>query len=98
MALGTAESTLLEMTGAYAGILNKGMSSIPFGLSSITLQGDNESLLEHDASNSLRVINENAANQLTFMMKQVIKSCTGLRANLGANPVPSSTSSILTLS
>ena len=91
MALGTAESTLLEMTGAYAGILNKGMSSIPFGLSSITIQGDNESLLEHDASNSLRVINENAANQLTFMMKQVIKSGTGLRANLGDRPAAGKT-------
>ena len=83
MALGTGESTLLEMTGAYAGILNKGMSSIPYGLTSITIQGDNESLLKHDPNNSLRVINENAANQLTFMMKEVIKSGTGSRADLG---------------
>ena len=83
MALGTGESTLLEMTGAYAGILNKGISSIPYGLTSITIQGDNESLLKHDTNNSLRVINENAANQLTFMMKEVIKSGTGSRADLG---------------
>ncbi|MDA9329463.1 penicillin-binding transpeptidase domain-containing protein, partial [bacterium] len=83
MALGTAESTLLEITGAYAGILNKGISSIPYGLSSITIQGDSDSLLDHDMNTSLRVINENAANQLTFMMMQVITSGTGIRADLG---------------
>ncbi|MDC1414621.1 penicillin-binding transpeptidase domain-containing protein, partial [Amylibacter sp.] len=83
MALGTAESTLLEITGAYAGILNKGISSIPYGLSSITIQGDSDSLLDHDMNTSLRVINENAANQLTFMMMQVIRSGTGIRADLG---------------
>ena len=82
MALGTGESTLLEMTGAYAGILNQGIAAKPYGLRALTIQGERNPLLEHDPSEGLRVINENAASQLTFMMNQVIKVGTGRRANL----------------
>ena len=82
MALGTSESTLLEMTGAYAGILNQGIVAKPYGLKALTIQGEKTPLLEHDSSEGFRVINENAASQLTFMMNQVIKVGTGRRANL----------------
>ncbi|MGY9052386.1 MAG: penicillin-binding transpeptidase domain-containing protein, partial [Rhodobacterales bacterium] len=74
--------TLLEMTGAYAGILNQGIAAKPYGLRALTIQGERNPLLEHDPSEGLRVINENAASQLTFMMNQVIKVGTGRRANL----------------
>lgn len=83
MALGAAESTLLEMTGAYAGILNQGIAARPYGLSALTIQGDSDPLLENDPNTGLRVINENAANQLTYMMNQVVKDGTGRRADLG---------------
>ena len=46
LALGTSESTLLEMTGAYAGILNGGSSVEPYGLIELTLKGDSDPL--HD--------------------------------------------------
>jgi penicillin-binding protein 1A len=32
LALGVSESTLIEMTGAYAGILNGGSAVTPYGL------------------------------------------------------------------
>jgi 1A family penicillin-binding protein len=83
MALGAGESTLLEMTGAYAGILNGGVSAKPYALRSLTMQGDQEPLLTHESGQGLRVINENAASQLTYMMHQVIKQGTGGRADLG---------------
>ncbi len=83
MALGAGESTLLEMTGAYAGILNGGVSARPYALSSLTLQGDQEPLLRHETGQGLRVINPEAASQLTYMMHQVVKQGTGGRADLG---------------
>ena len=46
IALGTSEATLLEMTGAYAGILNGGSSVEPYGLVQLTLKGETEPLLE----------------------------------------------------
>lgn len=83
MALGAGESTLLEMTGAYAGILNGGVSARPYALQALTMQGDKEPLLTHEDGQGLRVINEQAANQLTYMMHQVVKQGTGGRADLG---------------
>ncbi|MEM7243683.1 MAG: penicillin-binding transpeptidase domain-containing protein, partial [Pseudomonadota bacterium] len=83
--LGAAESTLLEMTGAYAGILNRGVARRPHGLVKLTIQGEAEPLLSKDEGESgTRVINELAAGQLTYMMMQVVTSGTGGRANLGA--------------
>lgn len=84
MALGAAESTLLEMTGAYAGLSNLGQSVRPYGLLELTIQGDDTPLLQKEETEGLRVINDNAAQQLTFMMNQVIESGTGRRAHLGA--------------
>ena len=83
LALGAAESTLLEMTGAYAGILNSGVSAAPYGLIELTMQGDAEPLLSKDSNAGLRVINDKAAQQLTYMMHQVVKVGTGRRADLG---------------
>ena len=84
LALGAAESTLLEMTGAYAGILNSGVSRRPYGLVELTIQGEEEPLFasDNDASGT-RVINDLAAGQLTYMMMQVVKTGTGRRADLG---------------
>ncbi|GLQ35684.1 glycosyl transferase family 51 [Amylibacter marinus] len=83
LALGAAESTLLEMTGAYAGILNSGVAARPYGLESLTIQGDSEPLLHKEDDAGLRVINPEAAAQLTYMMHQVVKQGTGRRADLG---------------
>ncbi|MEH6835127.1 MULTISPECIES: transglycosylase domain-containing protein [Falsihalocynthiibacter] len=82
LALGASESTLLEMTGAYAGILNGGRSVTPYGLSELRLQGDTEPLIGQDGGMGERVITTNAAEQLTYMMYQVIESGSGRRAKL----------------
>jgi len=77
MALGAGESTLLEMTGAYAGILNGGVSARPYGLTALTMQGDADPLLSHNADEGLRVINESAASQLTHMMHRFRRTPSG---------------------
>lgn len=82
LALGASESTLLEMTGAYAGILNGGSSVRPYGLTELRIQGDDVPLIGQDGGMGERVISETAAHQLTWMMAQVIASGTGTRAAL----------------
>ena len=86
LALGTSESTLLEMTGAYAGILNGGSSVEPYGLVDLRLKGDNAPLLQQEGGIGERVISEPAAKQLVYMMSQVIERGTGTRAKLPGRP------------
>ena len=82
LALGVSESTLLEMTGAYAGILNGGSSVRPYGLVELRIQGDDQPLLGQEGGIGERVISESAARQLTYMMTQVVERGTGRRAAL----------------
>jgi len=82
LALGASESTLLEMTGAYAGILNGGTSVRPYGLLELRLKGDDTPLIGQDGGLGERVISRGAAEQLTYMMHEVVQSGTGTRARL----------------
>ncbi|MEM9129539.1 MAG: PBP1A family penicillin-binding protein [Pseudomonadota bacterium] len=82
LALGASESTLLEMTGAYAGILNGGSSVTPYGLVELKLQGDDEPLMDITGGIGERVIREDAAKQLVWMMNKVVANGTGARARL----------------
>lgn len=80
LALGASESTLVEMTGAYAGILNGGSAVKPYGLIELRLAGDAEPLLTATGGIRERVIQESAARQLTWMMYQVVEGGSGRRA------------------
>jgi 1A family penicillin-binding protein len=82
LALGVSESTLLDMAGAYAGILNGGTSVTPYGLTSLALRGDDAALLDHEGGLGERVIQEEAARQLVYMMSRVVTDGTGQRARL----------------
>ena len=82
LALGTSESTLLEMTGAYAGILNGGSSVRPYGLIELSLLGANTPLMTQAGGLGERVISTNAAQQLIYMMFQVVERGSGRRAAL----------------
>ncbi|MEM6306416.1 MAG: transglycosylase domain-containing protein [Pseudomonadota bacterium] len=82
LALGASESSLLEMTGAYAGILNGGSSVIPYGLEELRFQGDATPLIGQGGGIGERVISERAAQLLTRMMVAVVDSGTGRRAQI----------------
>ena len=82
MALGTSEATLLEMTGAYSGFLNGGSAVVPYGLKELRLKGDDEVLMGTGGGIRERVIQSQAAGQLTWMMEKVITEGTGRRAIL----------------
>ncbi|MEM6387832.1 MAG: PBP1A family penicillin-binding protein [Pseudomonadota bacterium] len=87
LALGTSEATLLEMTAAYAGILNGGSSVLPYGLFELKLKGEDQPLMEQEGGIGERVIAPEAAQQLVYMMSQVIERGTSTRAQLpGGRP------------
>lgn len=86
LALGASESTLIEMTGAYAGILNGGSAVRPFGLTELRLLGESAPMFEQATGIQERVIAEHSAQQLTYMMSQVVAGGTGQRAALTDRP------------
>ncbi|MEI4473436.1 transglycosylase domain-containing protein [Frigidibacter sp. MR17.24] len=91
LALGVSESTLIEMTGAYAGFLNGGSSVRPYGIESLSLKNESEPLMGKDGGMGERVISETAARQLVYMMTRVIKEGSGRRADLGDRPAAGKT-------
>ena len=82
LALGASESTLIEMTGAYAGILNGGSSVTPYGLKELRLLGDETPLMGTAGGIGERVIQREASEELIYMMHQIVASGTGARARL----------------
>jgi penicillin-binding protein 1A len=91
LALGASESTLITMTGAYAGILNGGSSVTPYGMRELALKGETEPLMGAGGGIGERVISEQAARELTWMMTQVIEKGTGGRARLKGRPAAGKT-------
>ncbi|MEM0942869.1 MAG: PBP1A family penicillin-binding protein, partial [Pseudomonadota bacterium] len=82
IALGTSEATLLDMTGVYATIANRGRAAPPFGTREIVLRGDDIPLESRLNRTGPAVISEDNAGQLAFMMREVIRQGTGRRAAL----------------
>ena len=74
LALGASESTLIEMTGAYAGILNGGSSVTPYGLVELKLKGEEDPLMGASGGIGERVISQNAAELLTYMMSRLVEA------------------------
>ena len=91
LALGASESTLVEMTGAYAGILNGGRSVTPYGLVELRLQGDSDPMFGQEGGFGERVISQGAAEQLVYMMNQVVEGGSGARAKLADRDVAGKT-------
>ncbi|WP_371227680.1 transglycosylase domain-containing protein [Roseovarius sp. 2305UL8-3] len=82
LALGASESTLIEMTGAFAGILNGGSSVTPYGLVELRLLGDDNALMGTAGGIGERVIRKDAAEELIYMMHKVVAEGTGTKARL----------------
>jgi 1A family penicillin-binding protein len=91
LALGASESTLIEMAGAYAGILNGGSMVEPYGIVELRLLGDAEPLMMTESGIGERVIQEDAARQLVWMMEKVITEGSGRRAALPDRPAAGKT-------
>ncbi|KAA0912894.1 transglycosylase domain-containing protein [Aquicoccus porphyridii] len=82
LALGASEASLLEMSGAYAGILNGGSSVTPYGMTGLRLLGESEPIFSATSGIGERVILEETARQLIWMMNKVVTEGSGRRAAL----------------
>ena len=82
LGLGASESTLLAMTGAYAGIRNGGTAVTPYGLIELRIQGEDTPLMGQAGGMGTRVISQKSARELMWMMRQVVEHGTGTRARL----------------
>ena len=91
LALGVSEATLLEMTGAYAGILNGGSSVTPYGLTELRLKDQDDPIIGPAGGINERVISQAAAQELTWMMTRVVENGTGMRARLDDRQVAGKT-------
>lgn len=89
--LGTSEATLLEMTGAYAGFLNGGRRSQPYGLTELKIRGDTSPLFETGRAFGETVINERAIADLVYMLNYVVEEGSGKRARLADRPAAGKT-------
>ncbi|MEM6608780.1 MAG: transglycosylase domain-containing protein [Pseudomonadota bacterium] len=85
IALGASEVTLLEMVGAYAGILSGGYAVTPYAVEELQLGGSDEPLYQAPAGGGFgeQVISAQAAGQLVYMMNQVVENGTGQNARFG---------------
>lgn len=91
LALGASEATLIEMTGAYAGILNGGSSVQPYGLLELRLAGDDVPLMGKGGGIGERVLRQSVAEELTYMMRNAVTDGSGRRASLADREVAGKT-------
>ncbi len=82
VALGVTETSLLEMTGAYAGFLNGGRLSKPFGMLDLTLSDGARPFNISRPSQGRRVLSELADGYLIYMLNQVVETGSGHRAQI----------------
>ena len=82
IALGTSETTVIDMAAVYATIANDGRRAAPYGIRSIRIRGDETDLLGRDETRGVAVMTPETARRLTYMMTQVVEAGTGRRARL----------------
>ena len=82
LALGVSEASLLEVTGAYAGFLNDGQRVTPYGLTQLSRKADGSILMKAVPQRPMRVLDDRAAGELVWMLRQVVEYGTGGRARL----------------
>ncbi len=82
VALGVSESSLLEMTGAYAGFLNGGRLTRPYGMLDLRLLDGSRPLPISSRTNGRTILSQRAAGYLVYMLNQVVETGSGRRARM----------------
>ena len=81
VSLGASETSLVEMTGAYAGIANRGVFSEPYAIELIkTPKG--QVLYEHYNS-AIQAVDESVVEQMNELLMSVVNFGTGKAAAIG---------------
>ena len=82
ISLGTSEHTLLEITGAYASILNSGNYIKPYGIEELRLKDSGEPLMRKNPKLEEKILTQETSEQLIYMMYRTIQDGTGTRAKI----------------
>lgn len=91
LALGSSETSPLELAGAYAALANGGLYTQPFGIVEVS-ETNGPVLWRFDAMEPRRVISPQALSGMHEMLSEVIASGTGKAAALsGGRPVAGKT-------
>ena len=81
-ALGAVDSNVLELTGAYAHLANRGRGVEPYGILKISDKWGNE-LYKRSSSNVWVVLRKSTVEMMNNMLLSVVDGGTGGRANIG---------------
>lgn len=82
VALGVSDASLLEMTGAYAGFLNGGRQTRPFGMIDLRLADGSQPFPMTRRTNGQTILSGQAAGHLVYMLNQVVETGSGRRAQM----------------
>ena len=81
VALGVAETTLLDLTNAYAIILNDGIKLQPYGLKKLSLDTGVSFSNKHLPSEKERVLSSETAHNIIYMLEKAVSEGTGKNAS-----------------
>jgi penicillin-binding protein 1A len=90
IALGTSEVTLLEMTSAFAPFANGGTAVVPYVVSRI-ISRDGKIIYEREGEGLGVVVNARSLGGMNSMLREVVQSGTGRRAQMEAQDVAGKT-------
>ncbi len=82
IALGSSEVSLLELTTAYAGILNNGRKVYSKGWRDLRVKKNDEIIIREGSEQGLRVFSKLAAQTLKYLMFSSVETGTGKNASV----------------
>ena len=82
IALGSSEVNLLELTTAYAGILNNGTKVYAKGWRDLSVKKSNEIIIKEGSERGFRVFSKLAAQTLKYLMFSSVETGTGKNASV----------------
>ena len=82
IALGSSEVNLIELTTAYAGILNNGIKLNSKGWQNLSIKETNEVLIREGSEEGVRVLSKLAAQTLKYLMFSSVENGTGNNASV----------------
>ena len=80
IALGVSETTLLELTSAYATFLNDGIKVSPYGLEKLSLETGVSFSNRTLSPETNRILRSETAHSIVYMLEKAVSNGTGKRA------------------
>ncbi len=80
IALGVSETTLLELTSAYATFLNDGIKVSPYGLEKLSLETGGSFSNRTLSPETNRILKSETAHSIVYMLEKAVSNGTGKKA------------------